>query len=58
MKAVQGISSNQVEALRAKYGENVLTPPQRKSVWRLYVEKYNDPIIKILLVAASISLAS
>ena len=57
MKAVQGISSNQVEALRAKYGENVLTPPQRKSVWRLYVEKYNDPIIKILLVAASISLA-
>ena len=57
MKAVQGISSDQVEALRAKYGENVLTPPQRKSVWRLYVEKYNDPIIKILLVAASISLA-
>lgn len=26
-------------------------------MWRLYIEKYNDPIIKILLVAAAVSLA-
>ena len=57
MKTSQGISSAQAEASRAKYGENVLTPPRKKSVWRLYAEKYNDPIIKILIVAATISLA-
>ena len=56
MKETQGISSAQVETYRAQYGENVLTPPQKKSVWRLYAEKYNDPIIRILLVTASISL--
>ena len=41
---------------RQKHGENVLTPPKKTSLWRLYLEKYNDPIIKILLVAAAISL--
>ena len=41
---------------RRQYGENVLTPPQKASLWRLYLDKYNDPIIKILLVAAFISL--
>ena len=41
---------------RQKHGENVLTPPKKTSLWRLYLEKYNDPIIKILVVAAAISL--
>jgi Ca2+-transporting ATPase len=34
----------------------VLTPPKKTSLWKLYLEKYNDPIIKILLVAACVSL--
>ena len=34
----------------------MLTPPVRVSLWRLYIDKYNDPIIKILLVAAGVSL--
>lgn len=38
------------------HGENILTPPERTSLWKLYIEKYKDPIIKILLLAALISL--
>ncbi|MBP3787723.1 MAG: calcium-translocating P-type ATPase, PMCA-type, partial [Prevotella sp.] len=34
----------------------VLTPPKRQSMWRLYLEKYEDPMVRILLVAAVISL--
>jgi len=52
-----GLSAAEVEASRLKYGENLLTPPAKTSLWRLYLEKYNDPIIKILIVAAMISLA-
>ncbi len=51
-----GLTATEVEASRARYGENVLTPPRRKSLWRLYAEKYDDPIIRILLIAAAISL--
>lgn len=41
---------------RLKHGENVLTPPRRQSMWRLYLEKYQDPMVRILLVAAVVSL--
>lgn len=52
-----GLTSAQVETSRHQHGENVLTPPRRRSMWRLYLEKYEDPIIRILLVAAAVSLA-
>ena len=39
-----------------EHGENVLTPPRRQSMWRLYLEKYQDPMVRILLVAAVVSL--
>ena len=52
-----GLDSAQVEESRLRHGTNVLTPPERTPMWRLYIEKYNDPIIKILLVAAAVSLA-
>ena len=54
---VRGLSEQQVKENRERWGANVLTPPERTSMWKLYLEKYNDPIIKILLVAAAISLA-
>ncbi len=41
---------------RQQYGDNVLTPPRRVSLWKLYLEKYRDPIIQILLAAALVSL--
>ncbi len=53
----KGLTTSQVAESRQRYGENVLTPPKRTPLWRLYLEKYNDPIIKVLLVAAAVSLA-
>ena len=53
---VRGLSEQQVKENRERWGENILTPPERTSMWKLYLEKYNDPIIKILLLAAAISL--
>lgn len=53
----RGLSSAQAEESRRAHGENVLTPPKRTPLWKLYLEKYNDPIIKVLLVAAAVSLA-
>ena len=52
----QGLSSKQAEESRKEHGQNILTPPKRTPLWKLYLEKYNDPIIKILLVAAAVSL--
>lgn len=51
-----GLTAAEVAESRAKHGENILTPPTHVSLWRLYLDKYNDPIIKILLVAAAVSL--
>lgn len=53
---VTGLTPAEVEESRAKHGENVLTPSERTPLWKLYIEKYNDPIIKILIVAALVSL--
>ena len=52
-----GLNDQQVEQSLREHGENLLTPPKRTSLLRLYLEKYNDPIIRILLVAAVASLA-
>jgi Ca2+-transporting ATPase len=51
-----GLNDQQVAQSRAKHGNNILTPPKRTSLWKLYLDKYRDPIIQILLVAALISL--
>ena len=53
---IQGLNDSQVADSRQKHGSNILTPPKKQSLWRLYLEKYRDPIIEILLVAALISL--
>ena len=52
----QGLTAIEVEESRARHGENVLTPPRRPSMWKLYLEKYEDPMVRILLVAAVASL--
>ena len=51
-----GLTDEQVKLSREQHGKNVLTPPQRTSLWKLYLDKYRDPIIQILLVAAFVSL--
>ena len=54
--ALHGLSDEQVQKSRNTYGWNLLTPPKRPSMWKLYLEKFNDPVIRILLVAAFFSL--
>ncbi len=52
----QGLTDQEVIAAREKYGVNLLTPPAQTPWWRLYLEKFQDPIIIILLFATLISL--
>nr|WP_291564268.1 calcium-translocating P-type ATPase, PMCA-type [Bacteroides sp.] len=53
---LNGLTDQEVIASRQKYGENLLTPPKRQSIWKLYLEKFQDPVIRVLLVAAVFSL--
>ena len=50
-----GLTEAEVLKSREKYGENVLTPPPRTPMWKLFLEKFSDPIIRILLVALLLS---
>ena len=52
----KGLNEQQVEESRRVNGNNLLTPPKRDSIWKLYFEKFKDPVIKILLLAAFFSL--
>ncbi|MDR3060950.1 MAG: HAD-IC family P-type ATPase, partial [Dysgonamonadaceae bacterium] len=52
----KGLTDNEVQINRQRYGSNILTPPKKESVWKLFFEKFNDPIIRILLVAVFFSL--
>ena len=52
----KGLTDQKVLQNRQKYGMNLLTPPKRPSIWKLYLEKFQDPVIKVLLVAAAFSL--
>ena len=46
----KGLSEAQVLESRAKYGKNVLTPPEKESLFKLYLGKFEDPLIIILMV--------
>lgn len=52
-----GLSAAQVEQSRQLNGSNVITPPPDRSAWPLLVEKFRDPMIVVLSVAAALSLA-
>jgi Ca2+-transporting ATPase len=51
-----GLTPEQVEANRAQYGSNILTPPETEPWWKLYLEKFEDPVIRILIIAAVITI--
>lgn len=51
-----GLTDEEVRKSRAEYGVNLLTPPKRPSLWKLYLEKFEDPVVRVLLVAAFFSL--
>ncbi len=50
-KYYTGLSKEQVLKSRKQYGENILTPPPKKPLWKLFLKKFEDPIIFILLIA-------
>lgn len=52
----KGLSSQEVEISRLENGDNLLTPPKREPMWKLFIKKFNDPIIRILIIAAALSL--
>ncbi|NET26394.1 calcium-translocating P-type ATPase, PMCA-type [Okeania sp. SIO1I7] len=52
----RGLTQAEVEANRQKYGSNLLTPPKRSPWWKLWLEKFDDPVIRILIIAAVIAI--
>ena len=52
----KGLTTPQIDESRRRHGDNVITPPKDDSAWRLLLEKFRDPIIRILLLAAVLSL--
>src|ERR1019366_3579990 len=51
-----GLSLEAVAASRGRFGENKLTPLPREPLWRKFLGKFDEPIIKILLAAALLSM--
>jgi Ca2+-transporting ATPase len=58
MLKYKGLTAEQVQESRKLHGENIVTPPAQTSLWKLFFEKFNDPVIKILLAAAILSFAT
>ena len=51
----QGLSVNQIEELRTKYGSNSLTSKKKISVWQRFLAQFKDFMIIVLIVAALLS---
>jgi Ca2+-transporting ATPase len=56
LAGTEGISSSRVDEMRNRYGANAMTPPVREPFWKQYLAKFDDPVIKILLLAVAVSL--
>src|SRR5262245_27070748 len=52
----RGLSSEAVASSRRQFGANHLTPLPREPLWKKFLEKFDEPIIKILLAAALLSM--
>ena len=52
----QGLTESEISESRRLYGNNVLTPPERESLWRAFLAKFKDPLIVILLIAGMLSI--
>jgi len=53
---INGLNDAQVLERRKKYGENILTPPEKEPLWKEFLEKFTDPLIVILLMALALSI--
>ncbi len=52
---MKGLTAAEVLESRKAHGMNVITPRERTPWWHKFVEKFTDPLIIILLVAAVLS---
>src|SRR5262245_32687344 len=52
----QGLTPDAIQQSRQRYGGNRLTPLPREPLWKKFIEKFDEPIIKILLAAALLSI--
>ncbi|MGL4374188.1 MAG: HAD-IC family P-type ATPase, partial [Turicibacter sp.] len=50
-----GLSKNRVKELRELYGKNELPAPERDAWYSILLDKFKDPLIIVLLIAAAIS---
>ena len=55
-KSFKGLTEAEVLKSREQYGVNILTPPEKESLWSKFLEKFEDPLIRILLVAGILSI--
>lgn len=55
-KHYQGLTEAEVLKSREKHGVNILTPPEKESLFSKFLEKFEDPLIRILLVAGVLSI--
>ena len=53
----KGLTAEEVEQSRREHGDNTLTPPKKEPLWKLFLEKFQDPIIRILLITLALSVA-
>ncbi|MDE6081992.1 MAG: hypothetical protein K2F70_06955, partial [Muribaculaceae bacterium] len=50
-----GLTDAEVLESRKKNGVNILTPPEKDSLFKRFLEKFGDPLIIILLIAGVLS---
>ncbi|MDE7381121.1 MAG: calcium-translocating P-type ATPase, PMCA-type [Muribaculaceae bacterium] len=51
-----GLSDSEVHESRRLNGSNILTPPEKESVFRQFLKKFKDPLIIVLLIAGILSI--
>ncbi len=56
VEGTKGLNAQEVEKSRKLYGTNKLSQKERTTLWKKYWEKFDDPIITILLIALGINI--
>ena len=54
---IKGLTKEQVEKSKADHGANELPPPEIATFWDSLLENFEDPLIRILMVALVITCA-
>jgi len=55
-KDFEGLTPEQVTQARAEFGVNSLTRRRRRGFWKSFFHNFNDPMIKVLLVALGVQI--